>query len=101
MYHFQLTFEVFNYNYAFHFPWEPKSLVLATVKFSVEHTAEHIAAELIGVTNHWVITHKVEAIVTDIRIMPQMWSQQSELQIHCFVHTLNFAVQEAIKMTQK
>ena len=30
--------------------WKLKSLVLATVKFSVEHTAEHIAVELQKVT---------------------------------------------------
>ena len=45
--------------------WELKSLVLATIKFSVEHNAEYIAAELKKVTNHWGITHKVVAIVTD------------------------------------
>ena len=80
--------------------WELKSLVLATIKFNVEHDADHIAAELKRITNYWGITHKVVAIVTDnasnmiaaVRITG--WTH-----IHCFAHTLNLVVQEAIKMT--
>ena len=75
------------------FSWELKSLVLATIKFSVEHIAEHIASEFKGVTNHWGITHKVVAIVTDnaanmvaaVRITG--WTH-----IHCFAHTLNLVI---------
>ena len=78
--------------------WKLKSLVLATVKFSAEHTAEHIAVELQKVTEEWGIMSKVAAIVTDntsnmvaaIRITG--WTH-----IHCFSHTLNLVVQEAIK----
>jgi len=42
--------------------WKLKSLVLATVKFSVEHTTEHIAGELQRVTDEWGITNKVAVI---------------------------------------
>jgi len=70
--------------------WKLKSLILATVKFSMEHTAEHIAGELQRVTDEWGITKRVAAIVTDnasnmvaaIRITG--WTH-----IHCFSHTLN------------
>ena len=55
--------------------------------------AEHIAVELKGVTNHWGITHKVVATVTDnaanmvaaVRITG--WTH-----IHCLAHTLNLVV---------
>ena len=50
------------------------------------------------ITDHWEITQKVVAVVTDnasnivaaIRIMG--WTH-----IHCFAHTLNLVVQEDIK----
>ena len=78
--------------------WELKSLVLATIKFSVEHNAEHIAAELKKVTNHWGITHKVVAIVTDnASNMVAAVKITGWTHIHCFAHTLNLVVQEAIK----
>jgi len=65
----------------------------------MEHTAEHIAGELRRVTDEWGISNKVAAIVTDdasnmvaaVRITG--WTH-----IHCFAHTLNLVVQEAIKI---
>jgi len=44
--------------------WELKNLVLATVQFNVEHTAEHIASELQKITDHWGIVRKIAVIVT-------------------------------------
>ena len=69
-------------------------MVLATIKFSVQHTAEHIAGKLQKITNHWGILHKVVTIVASnmvaaIRITG--WTH-----IHCFAHTLNLVVQEAL-----
>jgi len=79
--------------------WQLKSLVLAAIKFSMEHTAEHIAGELRRVTDEWGISNKVAAIVTDnasnmvaaVRITG--WTH-----IHCFTHTLYLVIQEVIKI---
>ena len=79
--------------------WKLKSVVLATVKFSVDHTAEHIAGELQRVTDEWGLTNKVAAMVTDNALnMAAATRITGWTHIHCFAHTLNLVVQEAIKI---
>jgi len=74
-------------------------LVLATVKFNVEHAAEHIASKLHKVTDQWGITNKVAAIVMDnASNMVAAVRNTGWTHIHCFAHTLNLVVQEAIKI---
>ena len=78
--------------------WQLRSLVLETLKFNLNHTAEHIADALLKVAENWDISSKVVAIVTDnasnivAAVKITGWTH-----VPCFAHTLNLVVSEAIK----
>ena len=78
--------------------WQLRSLVLETLKFDLNHTAEHIADALLKVAENWDISSKVVAIVTDnasnivAAVKITGWTH-----VPCFAHTLNLVVSEAIK----
>ena len=78
--------------------WQLRSLVLETLKFNLNHTAEHIADALLKVAENWDISSKVVAIVTDnasnivAAVKITDWTH-----VPCFAHTLNLVVSEAIK----
>lgn len=80
--------------------WELKSAVLETVRLTKAHTANNIAEELQLICNKWNMMDKVCSIVTDNAAnMVSAIKAMNIRQIPCFAHTLNLAVQTAVKDT--
>lgn len=63
------------------------------------HTAENIANQLKAVLTEWKVWHKVVAIVSDNAAnMVMAITDHLKKHVPCFAHTLNLAVQDAIRM---
>lgn len=72
-------------------------MVLDTIHFSESHTAEHIAAELRAIAEHWAIKTKILCIITDNAANCVAASRiLTWRHLPCYAHTLNLIVRDGL-----
>ncbi|KAM9809120.1 zinc finger BED domain-containing protein 4-like [Syngnathus typhle] len=78
--------------------WQMVEYVLEANCFTEQHTAANISLALKRITDHWGITQKVAAVITDngANVVAAV-HQAGWTHYPCFAHTLNLVVKDAIK----